>query len=105
MHGIPLFAPLLHFSFAGEDTAQSANGALVGAMVFVGGFAAVPCLFAVVLLNQKIRVTLLEAGPGEGMRRQKVGQPANSSTSAKAALHASMPNGCEQIADWRMVFL
>jgi hypothetical protein len=52
-----------------------------------------------------IRVTLRKAGSGESMRRQKVGQPANSGTAAKAALHASVTNSGVQVADWRVVLL
>ncbi|EIR2468232.1 hypothetical protein LWO66_003387 [Salmonella enterica subsp. enterica serovar Glostrup] len=55
----------MNFTFTGQNQAQAANGALVSAMVCVGGFAMASYLFAMVLLNQKIRVALLKAGPCE----------------------------------------
>jgi hypothetical protein len=62
VHGIPLFAPLLHFSFAGEDATQPANGALVGVKILSGHGATLPATqFWIQWMNYlHIRVTLLK---------------------------------------------
>ena len=57
------------------------------------------------MLHKVIRVALLKPGQSEGVRRQKVSQPANGGTAAKTALHAAVTNSGVKVANWRVVLL
>jgi hypothetical protein len=67
VHGIPLYAPLLHLALAGEDSTQTTNGTAVSIEIFPRHGASFPVVRLRVsradYLN--IRVTLLKPGAGE----------------------------------------
>ena len=107
MHGIPLFAPVLHFSFAGEDATQPANGALVGVKILSGHGATLPATqFWIQWMNYlHVRITLLETRTPKSSGGHEERQVTNCGIPAEAPLHASVADRGEQITNWRWVLL